>query len=97
MRLRAVLSANLKRLRAERRLTQEALALTADIERSYVSRLERRLSGATVDVLEKLAEALQIDASELVRDSELTPADRTARSGPGKAAPHATLTMTKHK
>lgn len=66
MKLRGHLSKNLKRLRKERRLSQEALAHLADLERSYISKLERKLSSATIDTLEKLSQALNIQASELI-------------------------------
>jgi transcriptional regulator with XRE-family HTH domain len=66
MKLRGVLSKNLKRLRKEKRLTQESLAYTANLERSYISKLERRLSSASVDTVEKLATALEIKAWELL-------------------------------
>lgn len=68
MKLRAVLSENLKRLRAERHLSQEALAYAANIERSYVSKLERKRSSATLDTLEKLAAALELDPLVLITD-----------------------------
>lgn len=68
MKLRAVLSENLKRLRAERQLSQEALAHAANIERSYVSKLERKGSSATLDTLEKLAAALELDPLALITD-----------------------------
>ena len=41
-----------------RDLSQEKLAVDADIDRTYVSRLERGLENPTVLVLERLAEAL---------------------------------------
>jgi transcriptional regulator with XRE-family HTH domain len=49
---------NLRRLRVERSLSQEALAADAGIDRTYVSRLERGLENPTVAVLEQIADAL---------------------------------------
>jgi transcriptional regulator with XRE-family HTH domain len=49
---------NLRRLRVERGLSQEALAGDAGIGRTYVSRLERGLENPTVALLEQLADAL---------------------------------------
>jgi len=46
MDLRQVFAANLRRLRHEKRLSQEALAHEAGINRSYMSRLERGASYA---------------------------------------------------
>jgi transcriptional regulator with XRE-family HTH domain len=41
-----------------RGLSQENLAVDAEVDRTYVSRLERGLENPTVGVLEQLAEAL---------------------------------------
>ena len=48
-----------------RGLSQEALAVDAGIDRTYVSRLERGLENPTVRVLEQVAEALNVAISEL--------------------------------
>jgi transcriptional regulator with XRE-family HTH domain len=58
----------------ERGLSQEALAVDAGIDRTYVSRLERGLQNPTVAILEKLARALSSNIEELFR------APRTAES-----------------
>jgi transcriptional regulator with XRE-family HTH domain len=49
---------NLRRLRVRLELSQEALAVDAGIDRTYVSRLERGLENPTVAVLERLSVAL---------------------------------------
>jgi transcriptional regulator with XRE-family HTH domain len=69
MTLREVLAENLKRHRATKGLSQEELAHRADIDRTYVSSLERCQYAATVDVIEKLARELDIDAADLLRHS----------------------------
>ena len=56
---------NVRRLRIERGIAQEALAVDAEIDRTYVSRLERDLENPTVAVLERLASALQIEIADL--------------------------------
>ena len=58
MRAQALVARNLRRLRVERNLSQEALAADASIDRTYVSRLERGLENPTVATLEQLANAL---------------------------------------
>jgi transcriptional regulator with XRE-family HTH domain len=58
MRARALVARNLRRLRVQRGLSQEHLAVDAGIDRTYVSRLERGLENPTVTVLEQLADAL---------------------------------------
>ena len=58
MKARALVARNLRRLRVGKGLSQEVLAVDAQIDRTYVSRLERGLENPTVAVLERLAEAL---------------------------------------
>jgi transcriptional regulator with XRE-family HTH domain len=64
MRVQALVARNLRRLRVERSLSQEALAADAGIDRSYVSRLERGLENPTVALLEQLADALSATVVE---------------------------------
>lgn len=67
MKIRETFAGNLKRLRRLRGLSQEELAYRAEIDRTYVSLLERQKYGATIDVIAKLAEALEIEPFELLR------------------------------
>jgi transcriptional regulator with XRE-family HTH domain len=66
MTLRRIVARNLKRLRQERRLTQEELADLAGLNRNYVGMIERQENAATVDTLEALAKALQVPAVHLL-------------------------------
>jgi transcriptional regulator with XRE-family HTH domain len=66
MALRRILARNLKRLRRERGLTQEELADLAQLNRNYVGMIERKENAATVDTLEALAKALEVDAIHLI-------------------------------
>lgn len=66
MSLRRIVARNLKRLRMERGLSQEELADRAGLNRNYIGMIERRENAATVDTLEALAEALQVDAVKLI-------------------------------
>ncbi len=66
MKLREVLATNLKRLRLAAGLSQEELAHRADIDRTYVSSLERGRYSASIDMLERLSAALDIEPSELL-------------------------------
>lgn len=59
-----LVSWNLRRLRVERGLAQEALAVDAGIDRTYVSRLERNMENPTVAVLDRLASALDAKITE---------------------------------
>lgn len=57
---------NLRRLRAERGLTQEQLAERAGLNRNYVGMIEREENSPTTDTLQKLAEVLQVDPVALL-------------------------------
>jgi transcriptional regulator with XRE-family HTH domain len=61
----------LKALRQERRISQEKLAEYTDLDRTYISLLERSLRQPTLPTIFKIASALKITASELVRQVEM--------------------------
>jgi transcriptional regulator with XRE-family HTH domain len=65
----------MKRLREVRGLSQEALAHDAEIDRTYVSDLERAKYAATVDMLAAMAEVLGVKPCDLI-DEELNPEGR---------------------
>lgn len=66
---REVLAINLRRLRLERGLSQEALAELAGIHRNYLGGIERRERNVGLDNLEKIARALGIPVADLMRQS----------------------------
>lgn len=66
MRLRAIFAANLRRTRQAAGVSQEELATLADVDRTYISSLERENYAATIDVIERIAAALKIDPAELL-------------------------------
>ncbi|MEJ1937109.1 helix-turn-helix transcriptional regulator [Nostoc sp. NIES-2111] len=66
MKSRRALAQNLRRIRRERGMSQEALAMAADIDRSYVSLLETERYSASVDMLDKLAAALKASPHALL-------------------------------
>jgi transcriptional regulator with XRE-family HTH domain len=67
MDIREVFARNLRKARNARRLSQEALAHEADVDRTYVSALERGVYNATIVMVAKLANALDVEPSELLR------------------------------
>jgi transcriptional regulator with XRE-family HTH domain len=67
MALREIVARNLRRLRRTKKLSQEELADRAGINRNYVGMLEREENAATVDMLEKLADVLDVDPIEFFR------------------------------
>lgn len=68
--LKATLSVNLKRYRALRGISQERLALESGVDRTVVSRLERRLINPTLQILLKLAICLQVSTDLLLKKDE---------------------------
>lgn len=64
MEVRLLVAQNLRRLRLSRRISQDDLALAANIERAYVGHLERGGKNPTVVTLEKLSRALECDIAE---------------------------------
>ncbi len=60
--LRDVLARNMRRLRAERGMSQEALALRAGVNRTYLSAVERSEQNMSVDNIARVAKALGIEA-----------------------------------
>lgn len=58
---------NIRKLRSERGLSQEGLAELADFHRTYVSQLERCVTNVSIDGLERLAMALEVDIRVLLK------------------------------
>ncbi len=56
----------LRKKRAEKKITQEALALQCGIDRSYLGRIERGEVNLTVEKLYEIATALEVDIKELL-------------------------------
>jgi transcriptional regulator with XRE-family HTH domain len=71
MRARAVLAQNLRLIRRARGFTQEKLAFEAGLDRTYVSKLERRDNSGSVDTLEAIANVLEVKLRQLV-DEDFT-------------------------
>ena len=66
MDIRQRLRRNLRQLRLETGMSQEAFAHEAGIHRTYISDLERGARNPTIMVVEKLAAALGVTASQLL-------------------------------
>jgi transcriptional regulator with XRE-family HTH domain len=66
--LRSTLARNIRRLRAERGISQEALADLAGLHRTYIGSIERCERNISIDNIAKLAAAFGITASKLLED-----------------------------
>jgi transcriptional regulator with XRE-family HTH domain len=69
MRLGQALGINVRRLRKERGLSQEALADAVGLAPTYVGQIERGLRNPTLDVVERFADVLGAEALDLLRVS----------------------------
>jgi transcriptional regulator with XRE-family HTH domain len=67
MAIRSIFAENLKRVRAERGISQETLALKAGMARAYIGLIERKKSSPTIDVVERLAKVLKVKPDELLK------------------------------
>jgi transcriptional regulator with XRE-family HTH domain len=66
MEIREVLALNLRKLRRAKGLSQEELAPRAKIDRTYISALERCIYAAGIDVVDRLARVLGVEAADLL-------------------------------
>ena len=66
MDIRQRLSTNLRRLRLDKGWSQEAFAHEADLHRTYISDLERGARNPTIEVVDKLAVALDVSVGTLL-------------------------------
>lgn len=66
MDVRHRLAGNMKKLRKERGLSQEALADEAGLDRTYISGIERVVRNPTITVVERIAAALKCKIGQLL-------------------------------
>jgi len=60
----------LKKLRLEKGLSQEALALLAELDRTYIPSIEKGERNVSITVLEKLAKALNISIKDFFDENK---------------------------
>jgi transcriptional regulator with XRE-family HTH domain len=70
MGIREVLALNVRRYRRAQGLSQEELAHRADLDRTYISSIERSIYAASIDVVDRIAQALEVEAADLLRRPE---------------------------
>jgi len=66
--LRDTLAKNMRRLRAARGLTQEALAYDCGINRTYLSAVERAERNVSIDNIARIAKGLHVEPWKLLKD-----------------------------
>jgi transcriptional regulator with XRE-family HTH domain len=65
MKLCTVVGTNIRKVRADRGLSQEELAYRAGIDRSYLSEIENGHKSVGVMVLDDIAAALEVEITDL--------------------------------
>lgn len=65
--LRDCLAANVKRRRTELGLSQEELAFSSHIDRTYISRIENSVGNVSLRIVCEIAESLDADPSDLLK------------------------------
>jgi len=69
MDLRETFAANLRRARNAKGLSQDDLAYEAEMSRSYLSQLEKGVHYASLKIIGRLSEVLDIDPADLLRST----------------------------
>lgn len=70
-----MVAANLRRIRREQGFSQETLAHEAEINRTYISKLEKGSTWVGLEILVKLSKVLEAEPSDFL----LRPAKRGAK------------------
>ena len=65
MKARALVAWNLRRLRVLRNMPQDRFAYEAGVDRAYLGKIERQTANPTIDVLDRVAKALDAQLGEL--------------------------------
>jgi transcriptional regulator with XRE-family HTH domain len=63
---RTVFGSNLRKIRRDKEITQEQLALRTGMSRTYISEVERFSRNISIDNMESLANCLDISLSDLL-------------------------------
>lgn len=67
--LREILAANMKALRARDNISQEDFADRCGLHRTYISDIERCNRNISIDNIERIANAFNVTASDLLKEN----------------------------
>ncbi|MCE9957571.1 helix-turn-helix domain-containing protein [Aeromonas rivipollensis] len=84
--LARIFGEKLRQKRSRMGLSQDGLALLAEIDRSYVGRIERGEVNITLEKAYQLAEVLQCDIRDLLPPEIPSSTETASRAGPGSTA-----------
>jgi transcriptional regulator with XRE-family HTH domain len=71
-----MLAANIRRLRAPKKWSQEKLADECGLHRTYIGAIERCEQNASLESIAKIAEVLEVSVWELIAPTEATDTNR---------------------
>ncbi|GAA0181217.1 hypothetical protein SH2C18_37780 [Clostridium sediminicola] len=70
MNIAEAFSIQLKKYRKLQNLTQESLALKSNLDRTYISLLERQKKKPTLNVVFKICNSLNVSTSDFIKEME---------------------------
>lgn len=73
MNIRIKFGSRLKHLRKFRKMSQDAVSLASGVDRSYLSEIENGKVSPTIDVIDRIAQALDVAPKELLEESVAEP------------------------
>jgi transcriptional regulator with XRE-family HTH domain len=68
MKLRKIFSGNVRKFRIEQGFSQEEFAEKAGLHRTYIGSVERGERNITIDVMERIAKALNLPINDLFKE-----------------------------
>lgn len=68
--LRETVGNNIRKIRISKGISQENLAFTCGLHRTYISDIERATRNVAIDNIEKIANALSIKAASLLDEED---------------------------
>lgn len=68
MDIKKIVGQNIAKYRKEKGFSQEELAFETDLHRTYISGIERGIRNPTIVNIQRIAEALNISASQLLQE-----------------------------
>ena len=68
--LRMLLAHNIRTVRTDKGFSQETLAELCELHRTYISSVERGERNISVDNIERIATALDVDATKLMSENK---------------------------
>jgi transcriptional regulator with XRE-family HTH domain len=68
--LRLLFAKNIRKVRLERKLSQEALADLCELHRTYIGSVERGERNVSIDNIERIACSLKVSPAFLLQDTD---------------------------